>query len=114
MAARRRPDAGRGGRPPRRPGLNASPATPDPQRMTMTEFISRQDWLRLEIDAADHYVERHGADDDPIQRAHAQRRGREAAKHRAELARLHAPTGAATSPATTATSPRDQTNPSDA
>lgn len=76
----------------------------------MPEFISRQDWLRLEIDAADQYVERHGADDDPIQRAHAQRRGREAVKHRAELASLDAPTGAATSPATTATSPRDQTN----
>ena len=64
----------------------------------MTERISPRAWPRLDIELAEHFVERHRNDEDRIQQAQDQRRGREAVEHRAELANLDASAEAERSP----------------
>ena len=78
--------------------------TPTTKRVADTDFdgdsqgprpratISRADWLRLEIAAAEQYVSRFADSNDPIARAQVHRRQRELIGFRAELAILEPPT----------------------
>jgi hypothetical protein len=68
------------GRPGEHAAADSGPPTARPHAT-----ISRAEWLRLEIQAADQYVARHRDSDDPIERRQVHRREREADALRAQL-----------------------------
>ena len=72
--------------PTAEPGVHGEHAETDGGSPTARPHaISRAEWLRLEIEAADQYVARHRDSNDPIEQSQVHRRQREADALGAEL-----------------------------